>query len=370
MEYKVCSKCGENKEFSEYCKMPKGKFGLAAACKACGKLEDTVRRHQKKAGTFVSKYDPALQGEKFLVDAILTYGELYDYSLVEFTAMGNPVSIRCVKHDLVFKQKPPNHLAGLGGCRECALERQRGLTMKTNEQFIEECLEIKAHKGKYSYERTKYVGASEKVEIFCKRHNDYFWRSASSHLCGGGCPKCGAEDGNDRRRLTHEGFLKRAKAAHGDTYTFSNVVYSYNYVPVQVTCKVHGDFPISPSNLFLGKGCPKCSVYGYNIEKPGSIYVLYCDNITKIGITNRDIGVRLAEINKSSGKDFKVYYSQSFDDGAVAISIEWSLKLLFDTEYSKPVSKFSGSTECYLTEDREKFTKLIKQSAINILGMQ
>ncbi len=62
--------------------------------------------------------------------------------------------------------------------------------------------------------------------------------------------------------LTHQQFIHKAIAVHGDRYGYENAVYVNAQTPIQVTCKKHGDFPIRPHNLFHGKGCPKCAGRG------------------------------------------------------------------------------------------------------------
>jgi ssDNA-binding Zn-finger/Zn-ribbon topoisomerase 1 len=59
-------------------------------------------------------------------------------------------------------------------------------------------------------------------------------------------------------KLTQEEALSRIHAAHGDTYNTKDVVYRGNKVHVIMRCKIHGEFSIAPSRLFVGKGCGKC----------------------------------------------------------------------------------------------------------------
>jgi hypothetical protein len=56
-----------------------------------------------------------------------------------------------------------------------------------------------------------------------------------------------------------EEFIKKAKKVQGDKYDYSQVDYKNSHTNVNVNCKEHGPFPISPSNHLAGKGCPVCA---------------------------------------------------------------------------------------------------------------
>lgn len=92
-------------------------------------------------------------------------------------------------------------------------------------------------------------------------------------------------------RLTTDDFIKKAIFVHGNQYTYDNVVYVNSSTHVNVTCKVHGDFPVRPYNHIHGRtGCPKCDKSHKQtrdefieraIKKHGSLY-----NYDKVVFTN------------------------------------------------------------------------------------
>lgn len=62
-------------------------------------------------------------------------------------------------------------------------------------------------------------------------------------------------------RLTKEQFVERAKAIHGDTYDYSETVYSSMEKPVVIKCRKHGEFRQLAGNHIdpiLKAGCPYC----------------------------------------------------------------------------------------------------------------
>lgn len=62
------------------------------------------------------------------------------------------------------------------------------------------------------------------------------------------------------RKITKEEFLNRCswKHPHG-RYDFSQAEYVNAHTKVKVICKEHGEFLISPNNLFKGVGCALCA---------------------------------------------------------------------------------------------------------------
>lgn len=62
------------------------------------------------------------------------------------------------------------------------------------------------------------------------------------------------------RRLTREEFIERSNVIHCDIYDYSKVEYINSRTKVIITCHVHGDFKMTPTNHCNAQkqGCPKC----------------------------------------------------------------------------------------------------------------
>ena len=189
--------------------------------------------------------------EKFVEKAKKKYGDKYDYSKVEYNGYNVKVCIICPKHG-EFWQTPDNHLKH-GKCPKCGFEQMKKSLTKTTEQFIEEAKAV--HGDKYDYSKVNYVDAHTKVCIICPKHGE-FWQAASKHVTHkkSGCPKCAIE----RKRMTTEEFVKRAKAVHGDKYDYSKVEYVNQTTKVCIICPEHGEFWQTPNGHLEGKGCYEC----------------------------------------------------------------------------------------------------------------
>ncbi|MFB9714182.1 hypothetical protein [Arthrobacter methylotrophus] len=52
--------------------------------------------------------------------------------------------------------------------------------------------------------------------------------------------------------------MGRFVEVHGTSYSYSRFVYVEMHTVGIVTCKLHGDFPMSPANHLTRHGCPSC----------------------------------------------------------------------------------------------------------------
>jgi hypothetical protein len=116
---------------------------------------------------------------EFIKKANLFYGNLYDYSLVNYQKNNIIIEIICGKHGS-FKLTPNSHLSGRG-CPICSRFKI------TTESFIDDSINV--HGDKYDYSRVKYINNDDKVEIICKIHGSFF-QSPYHHLKLQGCKKC------------------------------------------------------------------------------------------------------------------------------------------------------------------------------------
>jgi len=55
-------------------------------------------------------------------------------------------------------------------------------------------------------------------------------------------------------------FIEKARAKHGDRYSYDRVVYVGARDKVTITCKKHGDFEQTPNSHLNGSGCVKCGL--------------------------------------------------------------------------------------------------------------
>jgi hypothetical protein len=66
--------------------------------------------------------------------------------------------------------------------------------------------------------------------------------------------------------LTKEQFLEKAKAVHGDRFSYEKTLYRNMRKPVKIVCPLHGEFEQSPMNHLKTDGCPKCGYLKRNVK--------------------------------------------------------------------------------------------------------
>lgn len=210
--------------------------------------------------------------ETFINKAKKKYGDLYDYSLVDYVNSRTNVKIKCNKCGLIFEQRPAKHL-NANGCPQCSRKKVADGQRKGLAKFINDANEI--HGGKYDYSQFVYVNSSTPGIIICPIHGPF--KQAPNNHTGKqqqGCPECGRIRGNEKTSLTKDEFIKKARRVWGNLYSYDHVNYVNYHTKVFVTCRRHGDFAVTPCNHIQNEsGCPKCANIDSKFEKGVSEYL-------------------------------------------------------------------------------------------------
>lgn len=125
--------------------------------------------------------------EHFITKARLTHSNKYNYSKTKYINNYTKIEIVCPnpKHKS-FWQNPTDHY--YHGCPKCANDQHSIKISDTQEDFIQKCIDT--HGDKYDYSLVNYIGAREKIQIICKKHNEVFSQVAIYHSSGSNCQKC------------------------------------------------------------------------------------------------------------------------------------------------------------------------------------
>jgi very-short-patch-repair endonuclease len=121
----------------------------------------------------------------------------------------------------------------------------------STDEFIRRAKSI--HKNKYDYSNSVYVTARNKINIICPEHG-IFYQKPHDHLYGSGCQKCAGLNNK-----TNDEFIKKSIELFGDKFEYNKTNYVSSQKHVIITCKLHGDFSVTPNNhLSKKQGCPIC----------------------------------------------------------------------------------------------------------------
>lgn len=126
--------------------------------------------------------------EEFINEAKQIYGELYDYSNVNYISCNEYVNIKCNLHNIYFEQTPSCHLSNKTGCTKCISSKISERFLIGIDEFIRRANEF--HKYKYDYSGLIYRTLNDNITIKCIQHNIYFNQRADDHLKYIACPKC------------------------------------------------------------------------------------------------------------------------------------------------------------------------------------
>jgi hypothetical protein len=172
----------------------KSKYPIDIGCPKHGIFTQTADSHLRGHGCDRCKKEEngkkqTLSQEEFFARCNKIHNHFYDYSGSIYKGGAKNIRIWCPNHGY-FWQNAKNHAKGVG-CSKCANEKMSIRMTKTLEQFKKEGTAV--HKGFYGYDKSVYINADERVEIYCPVHG-YFWQKAGNHLQGKRCNKCASSN--------------------------------------------------------------------------------------------------------------------------------------------------------------------------------
>lgn len=184
----------------------------------------------------------------------------YDFSESVYINSHTKILVKC-EQGHTFEIRPCDLLNGYG-CPICG-----GTKKMTKEEFIENAKKV--HNNYFSYEHCNFINVTSKVIVTCPIHGDIEVK-ASNHLNGANCKQCSKKRifhkitlrpkrNASTKKLTLETFKEKLKNKWGDTYICcENANYINNKTPINILCKKHGAFLITPNHILGGRGCPIC----------------------------------------------------------------------------------------------------------------
>lgn len=320
-------------------------------CPTHGEFQQRPANHLTGRGCHECGGNKPLTVTKFIERANAKHGHRYDYSQVNFKNVEDKAVIICPEHG-PFEQRVMTHLKGFN-CPKCGRESVAGKLGHTLERFLQDAK--KAHGDKYDYSEVNYKNALSKVKIICPEHGAFFQKPAN-HVRGIACSKCSDLIAADKRRLSTEEFIVRARDVHGNKYDYSRAEYVTSHGKVEIICPEHGSFWQSPATHTMGNkaGCPGCAVSGFDQTKPALLYYLAVvtdsdETLYKIGITNLTVHKRFPSADLARIRVIKTW---SYEIGAEAAKREIAvLREYADDLYTGiDVLVGAGNTELFVRD--------------------
>ena len=320
-------------------------------CPTHGEFQQRPANHLSGRGCHECGGNKPLTVAKFVERASAKHEHRYDYSKVNFKNVEDKAVIICPEHG-PFEQRVMTHLKGFN-CPKCGRKSVSKKMVHSLERFLQDAKN--AHGDKYDYSEVEYKNALSKVKIVCPEHGA-FNQTPASHVRGVACSKCSDLIAADKRRLSTDEFIARARVVHGNKYDYSRADYVTSHGKVEIICPEHGSFWQSPATHTMGNkaGCPGCAVSGFDQTKPALLYYLavQTDNdetLYKIGITNLTVQKRFPSLDLAR---IRVVKTWSYELGVDAAKREIAvLREFMDDRYTGlDVLIGAGNTELFVRD--------------------
>lgn len=109
----------------------------------------------------------------------------------------------------------------------------------------------------YDYSKSIYTNSLNPVLVICPIHG-VFHKLSTWLARGAGCKQCANISAGNKLRFNLDIFIEKAQKRHGVLYDYSKVVYTGSKNKIEVVCRKHGSFYITPSAHLGGTKCNKC----------------------------------------------------------------------------------------------------------------
>ena len=191
-----------------------------------------------------------------------------DYSKLTYVDGKTQLKIICKKFGTTHLFNPNYFLKRFNICE--------GKNAEDKNIYYKKLFNLK-HNNKYDYSLVNFETDNLlEIKIICPVHGQ-FTQSTGTHK-NHGCGKCSKNSPH-----TSDSIIKIFKEVHGDRYDYSMVDYIKSNKHVEVICKVHGVFKITPNSHQSKGGCPICNS-GWNTER----VINFINDIKNEDILNMD----------------------------------------------------------------------------------
>ena len=188
----------------------------------------------------------------------------FDYGKTNFEISEKEVTtVTCKIHGDIRISLYDHKRYKTGGCTGCNSEHSSAAQRMSVTEFINKARLIHGDQT-YDYSKvTPFRNQHELVTIACLvEGHGVFQQSPANHLHKTrpqGCPLCGVTKGADKRSLTLERFLEKARLVHGETYDYSRVAFKRSKDRIAITCTTCKSlFEQTINDHLSGYGCPTC----------------------------------------------------------------------------------------------------------------
>lgn len=275
--------------------------------------------------------------EQFIQEAKISYGDLYDYSKVEYKNTMTKVIVICKTHG-EWKVTPDNHIGKNSGCPKC-----KGFKL-TKKEKIE--LANKAHDFKYDYSliKNKTIKNQTMYSIICPEHGEFKQMWNNHYNMKQGCPKCNIAG---RKKTLPEG----VKNSWSEEYTREYMKVYYENNPDKFKYKPKYQERVNLQRRERWKNDPEFKLMLGLRNRINECIKKY--NFEKKDTSIKELGCSIQE--------YVVYLESKFDK-----NMSWDNHgEYWEIDHTIPLSKggsfhYTNTTPMLKEENRKKSNKIIK----------
>lgn len=226
-------------------------------------MKTTQKYKKRKNRYYKRKHLPRVKDTAtFILIASIIHNNKFDYSKTVFTGKKNTITLTCPVHgDITINAG--SHLLGTN-CEQCTYEQNKQRQATTLEEFKNK-FNYK-YQGRYLFKDDDFISISDKINIYCIKHNEYFTQKPKDSLVGLGCKRCTKEKASAALTLNLDEFEAKVMSAYNNKPNFKIKSYINMSTSVLINCEVHGEVSVHPTTLIRGKGCPKCSMESVTLK--------------------------------------------------------------------------------------------------------
>lgn len=215
------------------------------------------------------------KNEDFISRSKAIFVNQFNYKDCKYTKAKAEVKLWCTLHDkpVEVNVSPDKHLNKnkRGGCNECKKENARIRHQLSKEEII---ARIEYRFGnKFGYKRLEYINAKTPIELYCKKHKEYFHVIPDTIKIksrkGFGCKKCVSkstkriEKSSRKSSIYREERINKLKEKLRNKFqnliSLKDTTYISEDQDAAFICSNHGNFRKKPKNVIRSKiPCNKC----------------------------------------------------------------------------------------------------------------
>lgn len=193
--------------------------------------------------------------EQFKKEVVNKVGEEYEV-LGEYKRNSVPIRMRHKICGSEYETTPNSFVSQGVRCPQCAAKVNGAKKKANSAKRFEEKVEEFASEYKFL---ESYIDSQTKIKVIHLECSHIYSVSPSNFLCGKRCPKCKKKANDDKKRRTHEEFLKLVQREGNHSYSLLSE-YEHAHRKIKVKHEICGYiYEVTPNNFLNGKRCPKCN---------------------------------------------------------------------------------------------------------------